>query len=177
MMMSNHPDYPFALQQLNLHLTIRPVQLSDSKMLHTHLWQNREHNEIQDFIQRLLKFEVQKRGTGIVVLDNTTSSEMILAYGQVTQWVKCAEISDLFVHPTYRGQGIGTAMIQYLTHHALAIQVNCVELGVAISNQRALALYRRLGFKDSYTLQLDLGQGTEPVLYLAIDLTPFFNPT
>jgi ribosomal protein S18 acetylase RimI-like enzyme len=41
-----------------------------------------------------------------------------------------------------------------------------------MTNQRALALYRRLGFQDSYTLQLDLGEGVEPVLYLAIDLTP-----
>jgi ribosomal protein S18 acetylase RimI-like enzyme len=177
MTMNDHPDCPIALQHPNLNLTIRQVRLSDGSLLHSHLWQNRDHATIQDFIQRLLKFEAKKRGTGIVVLDNTRSSEMIIAYGQVTQWVKCAEISDLFVHPSYRGQGIGTAMIQYLTHHVLTLQVSCVELGVAISNQRALALYRRLGFKDSYTLQLDLGKGTESVLYLAIDLTPFINTT
>jgi RimJ/RimL family protein N-acetyltransferase len=64
-------------------------------------------------------------------------------------------------------------MIQYLTHYSLTVKASCVELGVAMNNQRALALYQKLGFQDSYTLQLDLGQGTEPVLYLNIDLMPY----
>lgn len=171
--MSNHLDYPLALQQPNLLPLIRHVNLSDVSALHTQLWQNRDSNEISDFIQRVLKFEEQKRGIGIVVLEESVSPATIIAYGQVTQWLKCAEISDLMVHAKYRGKGIGTAMIQYLTNYILPFKISCVELGVAISNQRALVLYRQLGFKDSYTLQLDLGQGTEPVLYLGIDLTPY----
>lgn len=175
MTMSNDKNCPLALQQPNTRFEIRFVEPLDARLLHIHLWQDRDIVAIREFIQRVLKFEDQGRGIGIVVTDNALSSDRIMAYGQVTQWVKCAEISDLMVHPTYRDQGIGTAMIQHLTQYCLARKVSCIELGVAMSNQRALALYRRLGFKDSYTLQLDLGQGTEPVLYLAIDLTPYFD--
>jgi len=175
--MSNFQNCPLALQHPNPSIAIRSVQLSDASLFHTYLWQDRTIDAVTVFIRRVLKFEEQGRGMGIVVVDTTLPSDMLIAYGQVTQWVKCAEISDLLVHPAYRGQGVGTAMIQYLTHHTLTIKTNCIELAVAMSNDRALALYRRLGFKDSYTLQLDLGQGTEPVLYLAIDLTPFFNVT
>ena len=173
--MTNFQNCPLALQHPNSTVAIRAVHLSDVSLFHECLWQDRTVEAITTFIRRVLKFQEQGRGMGIVVMDTTTLPDTIIAYGQVTQWVKCAEISDLLVHPAYRGQGFGTAMIQYLTHHSLAMKTNCVELGVAMSNQRALALYRRLGFKDSYTLQLDLGQGTEPVLYLAIDLTPFFD--
>lgn len=169
----NYQSCPLALQRPSPTIVIRTVQLSDVDLFHDDLWQDRTVDSITAFIGRVLKFAEQGRGTGIVVIDPTTSSDTIIAYGQVTQWVKCAEISDLLVHPAYRGQGIGTAMIQFLAQQSLTMKTNCVELGVAMSNERALALYRRLGFKDSYTLQLDLGQGTEPVLYLVIDLTPF----
>ena len=171
--MSENPVYPHALQQPTSTIIIRPVKLEDVGLLQSCLWQDRDMESIEDFIRRVLKFEAQNRGIGIIVINDTTPSKPIIAYGQITQWVHCPEISDLLVQKVYRGQGIGTAMIQYLTHHALAQHANCVELGVARSNPRALALYQRLGFKDSYTLQLDLGQGTEPVLYLSLDLTPY----
>jgi ribosomal protein S18 acetylase RimI-like enzyme len=171
-MIPNNRYAPPALQQPDPQFAIRPVTLSDVGSLETCLWHNQNIDAINDFVLRVLKFEEQQRGIGIVVVDDSLSSASIIAYGQITQWIKCAEISDLIVHPDYRGQGIGTAMIQHLTHYGLKRKVNCVELGVTMTNQRALALYRRLGFQDSYTLQLDLGEGVEPVLYLAIDLTP-----
>jgi ribosomal protein S18 acetylase RimI-like enzyme len=42
-----------------------------------------------------------------------------------------------------------------------------VEIGAADSNPRALALYRRLGFRDSRRVLLELGSGPELVLYLS----------
>lgn len=170
--MSDRPDYPIALQSSSLPYTIRPVTLSDVVPLREALWQSRSLESITDFVQRVIKFESQQRGIGIVVVNTAHTPNSMLAYGQVTQWVKCAEISDLMVNPDYRGQGIGTAMIQYLTAYSMS-RATCVELGVAESNPRALALYRRLGFCDNYTLQLDLGDGTEPVLYLQIDFASF----
>jgi len=168
--MNNNPDDPIALQPPNIDYIIRPVTLADVVPLHETLWQSRSLAYITDFIQRIIKFTSQQRGIGIVVVDPAQVPHPLLAYGQVTQWIKCAEISDLMVQPDYRGQGIGTAMIQYLTAYSIP-RANCVELGVAESNPRALALYRRLGFCDSYQLQLDLGNGIEPVLYLQLDLT------
>lgn len=159
------------LQTPNLHYIIRSVKLSDVDQLHEHIWQDRKVSSISEFIQRIIKLESQYRGIGIVVTDDLQETQPIVAYGQVTQWIKCAEISDLMVVPAYRGRGIGTAMIQYLARF-IAPNADCIELGVAQSNPRALTLYRRLGFEDSYTVQLDLGRGSEPVIYLQINLTP-----
>ena len=80
--------------------------------------------------------------------------------------------SDLVVNARFRGQGIGTAIIQFLTEAAHDLNATMVEIGVALSNTRALALYRRLGFRDRRTIQVDLGQGPEPVLYLEKELSP-----
>lgn len=163
-------DRLLELQTPNLHYTIRSVKLSDVVQLHEHIWRDREVSSISEFIQRIIKLKSQYRGIGIVATDDLQDAQPIIAYGQVTQWIKCAEISDLMVVPAYRGRGIGTAMIQYLAGF-IAPNADCIELGVAQSNPRALALYRRLGFEDSYTVQLNLGQGSEPVIYLQINLT------
>lgn len=169
--MTEKSALPLALQCSSLSYSIRPVSLSDAKSLQISIWQHRDIDSVKDFVKRILKFEKQQRGLGIVVLD-TEYSNTPIAYGQVTQWIKCAEISDLLVREDYRRQSIGTAMVQYLINY-IRPRASCVELGVALSNPRALALYQRLGFQDSYTLHLDLGNGKEPVLYLQIDFEQF----
>jgi len=171
--MDNSARIPLAIHPPETTYTIRLVELDDVATLHKGLWHHRQPDDIQDFIGRVLKFMQQKRGIAIVVIDEPISTRSIVAYGQVTQWMQCSEISDLYVSPTYRSQGIGTAMIQYLTRFTISQRVECVELGVAESNPRALNLYRQLGFTARYTLQLDLGQGHEPVIYLSLDLTPY----
>ncbi len=164
---------PKALGLPDKRFSIRPVCIDDVSILQSCLWHERTIEDIEGFIQRILTFRDNRRGIGIVVLDGNNASLPIVAYGQMMQWLQCVEISDLLVHSQYRDQGIGTAMIQFLIQFVLSQHKECVELGVAESNPRALALYRRLGFCDSYTLHLDLGQGNEPVIYLRLDLTPY----
>ena len=95
---------------------------------------------------------------------------VLCGFGLLTLWPRAAEISDLVVNAQYRGQGIGSAIITYLTETARDLQVRTLEIGVALSNPRALALYRRLGFTDHRTIDIDLGSGLETVLYLAKSL-------
>jgi len=163
---------PLALQSTIIPYDIRPVTLDDVATLQACLWQHRSFRDIQDFIARVLKFTEQKRGLGIVVTNALIDPHLIVAYGQVTRWLQCAEISDLIVSTDYQSQGIGTAMIQHLTQSVIQT-VDCVELGVAESNPRALKLYQALGFRERYKLKLDLGEGHEPVIYLGLDLTPY----
>ena len=57
-----------------------------------------------------------------------------------------------------------SGVLQYPKRPAL------VEIGVALSNPRAMALYQRLGFVEDRVINLDLGSGAEPVMYLKIAL-------
>ena len=49
----------------------------------------------------------------------------------------------------YWGQGIGTAMIGYLTELAKQIGYELMELIVVAENERARALYQKCGFIES----------------------------
>ncbi len=60
------------------------------------------------------------------------------------------DLSDLFVTPAYRGQGIGTAMLAAC--EALARARGFAQISLAVNpdhNVRALALYLRLGYRPT----------------------------
>jgi ribosomal-protein-alanine N-acetyltransferase len=146
---------------------MRPVRLSDAELLRDHCWPERSFAAVYQLVLRARQNALQGRGVGVVVADGATG---IKGYGQLTLWPGCAEISDLVVAAAYRGQGIGTAMIQYLARAAREMHVSCVEIGATLSNTGAVALYRRLGFEDDHTVWLNLGEGKELVLFLRLNL-------
>ncbi len=125
-------------------------------------WVQRTRENVIHLLQRTQKLAFNQRGLGVVALWHHT----LCGFGLLTLWPRAAEISDLFVNAAYRGQGIGTAIITYLTNKAACMGVEALEIGAALSNPRALALYRRLGFMDGRTIELNLGNGPEPVCYL-----------
>lgn len=58
------------------------------------------------------------------------------------------ELDDLYLFPAYRGQGIGTAVLE----HCLASTKLPVFLYVFCRNTRAVALYERMGFAVVQTI-------------------------
>lgn len=141
---------PHALDPPQTQFLIRPVRSTDADSLKSLFWQHRSDETIRLLLRYVLQCEQRGRGQGIVVQDENR----IIAYGQVTQWGREAEISELIVLEAYRGYGVGTAMIQYLVNVARQIPVWRIAIGVMADNPRALALYERLGFTDRRTLTL-----------------------
>lgn len=141
---------------------VRSIQLSDAEQLHQTCWPDRPLDSIVELLRRAEKLAQNRRGLGVVgVRDN-----IACAFGLLTLWPRTAEISDLIVSVPFRSQGIGSQIISYLTESAYSLRVQILEIGVALSNPRAMALYRRLGFTEHHTVKIDLGRGLEPVLYL-----------
>jgi ribosomal protein S18 acetylase RimI-like enzyme len=62
---------------------------------------------------------------------------------------KAALFEDLVVHPEHRGQGIGTALLRFVIEEAKKRGVLRLTLLTDMQNERAQALYRKLGFADS----------------------------
>ncbi len=141
---------------------VRPVKLTDARQLQIMCWPERSLEGIAEMIQRAEKLAFNRRGLGVV----GECDGIACAFGLLTLWPRTAEISDLIIHEQYRGQGIGSQIITYLGLVAHKLHVHILEIGVALSNPRALALYRRLGFEDHHTIKIDLGNGPETVLYL-----------
>ncbi|HEX2621399.1 MAG TPA: GNAT family N-acetyltransferase [Phototrophicaceae bacterium] len=159
-------DSPLALNAPSTSFLIRPVTPQDAEPLQQNCWTTRSTAGIIHLINRAQQNTRRKRGLGAVVIEPETG--LPLGFGQLILWSECGEISDLIVAESQRRRGIGTAIIQYLIQYAREINLSCVEIGVALSNPNALRLYRYLGFKDNYTLSLDIGNGTEPILYLKL---------
>lgn len=165
------PSLPaIALQPPDPRFRIRQATPADAAALCADCWPDRPLERAEELLRLAAYYAQQGAGCGAVVLAEATPG--VLAYGQLLSLSRCGEISDLIVAPACRSQGIGTALIQYLVQAAQRYQMNCVEIGAALSNPRALALYQRLGFRPAYTLALDLGQGPESVRYLQLALPP-----
>jgi len=157
---------------LNAPYTLRPARIDDADGIHCALWPDSPPADVADRVQRAVAFAQQGRGAVLIAVD----SSGVVGYGQLTVWPRVCEISDLMVREDRRGCGIGTAII-----HAL-IEVGrqsrpLIEIGVALSNPRALALYRRLGFQESRQMTLNVSGTPEPVLYLTMEVSPHEHPT
>ncbi len=157
---------PLALQAPDPQWNIRPAVLTDAADLHQYCWHNRAEMLVERLLRRAVQHTSQRRGLGVVAEVNGAAC----AYGQFVRLPRCAEISDLIVTEALRGQGIGTAIIQYLVRYAASSGVRCIEIGAACSNPGAVLLYQRLGFREHRRLTADLGQGKEPVVYLKLEL-------
>jgi ribosomal protein S18 acetylase RimI-like enzyme len=69
---------------------------------------------------------------------------------------KVAGLEDCIVHPDYREQGIGKALLAYVLGQARAEGALRVMLLTDGDNARAQALYRKLGFAPSSMLAMRL---------------------
>ena len=58
------------------------------------------------------------------------------------------EIDDLLVDSLYRMQGIGTKLMAYLVSLAINLKVINITLEVRVSNDIAINLYKKFGFRE-----------------------------
>lgn len=162
------PNTPLALHLPDDRWAIRPVVRGDVPALVETCWSDRNPVLVEHFIIRIQKLQQQGRGLGIVALH--PAAQTAIAYGQVLRLRHTYEISDLIVMPAQRGRGIGTRLIQYLTRTVHGWGGDLLEIGVAANNLGALALYRRLGFRDHRTVLVSGVRGKEEILYLRLQL-------
>ena len=76
--------------------------------------------------------------------------EALLGYGMAAKSFstefgkKCIWIEDLYVAPQYRGRGIGSAFLEFMTRR---YPDSILRLEVEEENERAIAVYRKSGFE------------------------------
>jgi len=59
------------------------------------------------------------------------------------------EIHELFVHPSYRGRGIGRMLVEKVTDYAKEKKRGIMGLWVGVKNLPAKEFYRKLGFVET----------------------------
>ena len=58
------------------------------------------------------------------------------------------EIDNFFVSEEYRNKGIGTKLLAHLVSLAISYRVVNITLEVRVSNQTAINLYKKFGFRE-----------------------------
>jgi ribosomal-protein-alanine N-acetyltransferase len=87
-----------------------------------------------------------------------------------------AEILDIEINPEKRHQGYGTQLMQFLLKFAVKHKVKKIFLEVRVSNQNAIKLYQKFGFKQIATRKdyYKTKTSREDALVLMLRLTRYF---
>lgn len=59
-----------------------------------------------------------------------------------------AFVDEIYIRANYRGSGIGGKALEFVVRACRSLGVKALHLEVARDNENALALYRKLGFKE-----------------------------
>lgn len=121
-------------------------------------------DEIDDDAVRRMIVDLEERGRGIYLVAERAGEAVGHALLEPLSLAVTAHVVRLTiaVHEGHQGQGVGRALMNELLRWARSDpRVNKVELQVRSSNERALALYRSLGFVEEgrKTRRLKIGPG------------------
>ena len=83
-------------------------------------------------------------------------------YGEFGQPEPVAVLDTLGVHPSFRGRGIGSAMLRQLSTNLLGLNIQHLRTEVAWDAQELLAFFHTQGFRPAARLCLDLELEYEP---------------
>jgi len=139
-------------------LYVRPPEPEDEQFVYQLIYQQL-HDELLAWLwdpairDHLLNLQVQAKHAAygamwpqaeyaIIMLDNDRVGRLI-----VNRVGEHYRLVDITVSPKHRGAGIGTRIVLALCMEA-EMQQKSVRLYVSVTNPRAAALYRRLGFRE-----------------------------
>lgn len=66
-------------------------------------------------------------------------------------WGGCCELSHVWVHEQYRGQGLGALLLRSAESEAVAR--GCVQVVLATHSFQAPGFYERMGYERKYTIE------------------------
>jgi GNAT superfamily N-acetyltransferase len=102
-------------------------------------------------LSQLLEAVVANEGRGFVLLARADEHVVGVAYAATILSAEhsglVAWLEELYVAPSYRSQGIGSALLAAVVERAQKAGVVAVDLEVEASHGRAESLYRRFGFR------------------------------
>lgn len=85
----------------------------------------------------------------LIECEDEVAGYIVLTYGfSIEYGGRHGFIDELFVADEYRGRGLGTLAIEHATEDCRSLGMKMILLEVAFENERAHALYGRLGFRE-----------------------------
>ena len=138
------------MKQIDTQIQFRPYREADKASLIADCY----HHKPPRFIQNKIRNEAHlpAPSTRSIHLIGIYAGRVV-ASGFVHHTPLYVELTDLYVTPSRRGEGIGTRLIQKLIQ--LSQQWGCqpIELTVKVENRQAQVLYKRMGFIEKSTFE------------------------
>lgn len=78
------------------------------------------------------------------------------------------ELCNLHLHPDYQGQGLGKRLALALMEDAEDLGYGIIELHVTITQQAAIGLYKRLGFRETDRKVYDVEGASYDTLFMEL---------
>lgn len=78
-----------------------------------------------------------------------TVNDEVVAYGGFWKIIDEADINNIAVKKEYRGKGYGKMLMNALIEDAKKQNIKAMTLEVRVTNKSAIALYKKLGFKEA----------------------------
>jgi len=90
----------------------------------------------------------------LIWTDNLPIGYIVLTFGYSLEFQgRDAFIDELYLERLYRGSGIGTQILQFVTSEAKSLGIKAIHLEVERENQRAQQFYRSVGFESREATQ------------------------
>ena len=118
--------------------------------------------------QQALTLLLQDANLGIVALDEQGSP---IGYGGLMTVLDEGQITNIAVHPNFRGMGIGKAILENLIFESASRGIREISLEVRQSNLPAKALYQSHGFEIAGVRKGFYRHPTEDGLVMILSLT------
>ena len=122
------PDSPDALRLLN--------ELDEALWLHPYPPQSRHAFTVEKLLREGVAFFVAR-----------IDAEPAACGGLKIFGTDYGEVKRMYVHPVYRGRGLGKAVLNHLADYAQQQQVNVLRLETGIYQVEAIGLYESWGFQ------------------------------
>ncbi len=86
----------------------------------------------------------------VVELNGVTAGYAVLTFGFALEYGgRYGLIDELFVAAPYRGRELGTAAVRFLRSECARSGITALLLEADLANEKAIRLYRRLGFTEN----------------------------
>jgi [ribosomal protein S18]-alanine N-acetyltransferase len=84
----------------------------------------------------------------LIIEDIDKNTNRVAAYGGLWHVVDEGHITNIAVHPDFRGRGLGAVIVEDMIACAKQMQISALTLEVRTGNITAINLYQKYGFKE-----------------------------
>ncbi len=137
------------------------------------VWQLEQKCFDDPWTKKMFESEIDNR-VSVYIAARDKETDRIVGFGGVWTVLDCADITDIAVDADYRRCGLGAEIMRLLIRICADRGVKTVNLEVKTTNDAAIALYKKMGFRrcglrkryyhnrdDAALMALEINSGTD----------------